>query len=86
MDCFKLFDWRGLGKVNQSDIFLTLQEYFEYEVDSARWKNQIYLLFRRFDLNQDGNLDFTEFSRLLLPVNHEFASILASRPDYYMNR
>ena len=86
MDCFKLFDWRNIGNINQSDMYLSLQEYFGYEVDKIRFQNQSYLVLRRFDKNNDSHLDFVEFSSLLLPVSNEFASILAGRPDYYMNR
>lgn len=86
MDSFKVFDRRSLGKVSGADILQCLTEYYGYYADPARWNDQIYLLFRRHDLDMDAALDFEEFSHLLLPVTHEYASILASRPDFYMNR
>ena len=43
-------------------------------------------MLRRQDKNNDQNLDFVEFSNLMLPVSNEFATILAGRQDLYMNR
>ena len=86
MDCFKIFDWRCSGKISAQDILRSLQEYFGYSPEPVRWQNQIELLFRRYDLDMDKQLDFSEFSYLFLPTNPDFASILAARPDFYMNR
>lgn len=34
-------------------------------------EDDIYLLFKRFDIDQDGTLKFSEFSHLFEPVNYE---------------
>jgi hypothetical protein len=48
--------------------------------------DDVYLLFRRNDHNNDGKLNFTEFSNVLLPVSKEYAALLTDRPDFYMSR
>ena len=48
--------------------------------------DDVYLLYRRHDSNNDGKLNFTEFSNLLLPVSKEYAALLTDRPDFYMSR
>ena len=35
---------------------------------------------------EDGKLNFTEFSSLLLPLSKEYAALLTDRPDFYMSR
>lgn len=48
--------------------------------------DDVYLIFRRHDLNSDGKLNFTEFSNMLLPVSKEYSALLTDRPDFYMSR
>ena len=48
--------------------------------------DDVYLLFRRHDHNQDGKLNFTEFSNLVLPFSKEYAALLTDRPDFYMSK
>ena len=94
MDCFKVFDWSRRAVLSPSDILQSLNTYFSYcdteenwEVEiNPKYENQFYLLYRRFDLNYDSVLDFSEFSKMILPINQDFAQLLISRPDFYMNR
>ena len=48
--------------------------------------DDVYLVFRRFDMNQDGKLNFNEYSNLLIPLSKEYAAMLTDRPDFYMSR
>ena len=48
--------------------------------------DDVFLLFRRHDRNQDGKLNFTEFSNLVMPMSKEYAALLTDRPDFYMSR
>ena len=86
MDSFKVFDRSNQGRISGTDILQCLREYYGYYADPARWNDQMYLVYRRHDVNMDAFLDFEEFSHLILPVTHEYASMLAGRPDFYMNR
>jgi hypothetical protein len=77
MDCFKLFDWSNRAHLSPSDILQSLNTYFQFcdtkenwEVEiNPKYENQFYLLYRRFDLNYDSLLDFSEFSKMILPLN-----------------
>lgn len=48
--------------------------------------DDVYLLFRRHDVNNDGKLNFHEFSNVVLPLSKEYAALLTDRPDFYMSR
>jgi Ca2+-binding EF-hand superfamily protein len=41
--------------------------------------DDVYLIFRRYDRDNDGKLNFNEFSKLLVP--HENTDIVAQRND-----
>lgn len=45
-----------------------------------------FLLYRRYDHNLDSYIDFTEFSKMIMPQNKDLAAIIANRPDFYMHR
>ena len=83
LDCFKIFDTRGHGNVSVQDVILTLKDSLGFSEFSH---DDVYLLFRRNDTNNDGKLNFQEFSNVLLPVAKEYAALLTDRPDFYMSR
>jgi len=55
LDAFKIFDSRGKGNVSVQDIAMSLKEVLG--VDGFT-HDDVYLLFRRFDGNHDGKLNF----------------------------
>ena len=83
LDAFKIFDSRGSGNVSVQDVISGLQEILGFN-DFTH--DDVYLLFRRHDLNNDGKLNFQEFSNVVLPVSKEYAALLTDRPDFYMSR
>ena len=48
--------------------------------------DDIYLLFRRFDRSNSGQLTFKDFSRVVLPFSREYASLITDRTDFYSRR
>ncbi len=48
--------------------------------------DDIYLLFRRFDKSNSGQLTFKDFSRVVLPFSREYASLITDRTDFYNRR
>jgi Ca2+-binding EF-hand superfamily protein len=83
LDAFKIFDTRGSGNVSVQDIIMALRDNIGFDQFTH---DDVYLLFRRNDHNQDGKLNFTEFSNLMMPVSKEYAALLTDRPDIYMSR
>ena len=83
LDAFKIFDTRGQGNVTVQDIITALRENLGFD---GFTHDDVYLLFRRHDGNQDGKLNFSEFSNLMLPISKEYAALLTDRPDFYMAR
>lgn len=83
LDAFKIFDTRGTGNCSVQDIIISLRDNLGFQ-DFTH--DDVYLLFRRHDHNNDGKLNFTEFSNLLMPVSKEYAALLTDRPDFYMSR
>lgn len=83
LDAFKIFDTRGTGNISVQDIIMSLRDNLGFDQFTH---DDVYLLFRRHDSNNDGKLNFTEFSNLILPVSKEYAALLTDRPDFYMSR
>ena len=83
LDAFKIFDSRGTGNISVQDIINSLREILGF---TQFTHDDVYLLFRRHDKNQDGKLNFTEFSNVVLPISKEYAALLTDRPDFYMSR
>jgi Ca2+-binding EF-hand superfamily protein len=83
LDCFKIFDTRGQGNVSVQDVITALKENLNFH-DFTH--DDVYLLFRRHDNNQDGKLNFQEFSTIIIPLSKEYAALLTDRPDFYMSR
>ena len=79
LDAFKIFDTRGTGNVSVQDIIMALRDNIGFD---SFTHDDVYLLFRRNDHNNDGKLNFTEFSNLLLPVSKEYTALLTERPDF----
>ena len=96
IDFFKLLDWRSQGALSPSDILQSLKAYLDFSKRLGDWQSEttvntkqqhmFFLLYRRYDLNLDSFLDFTEFCQMIMPRNTDLAAIIANRPDYYMHR
>lgn len=48
--------------------------------------DDIYLLYRRFDKMNTGQLSFQEFNRVLLPFSREYAGLIKDRVEFYSRR
>ena len=64
MECFKIFDRTSRGFVTLSDLKDSLKYLLGYEYKSTE---EAYLLFKRFDKDQDGKLNYQEFSAIFIP-------------------
>ena len=62
-----------------------LREYFAFEDQAPSW-NQLYLVFRRFDKDNDGFITFEDFCYIFMPTSQDFANVLAERQEFYISR
>jgi Ca2+-binding EF-hand superfamily protein len=83
LDAFKIFDFMGTGNVSIQDVINALRDNLSF---SEFTHDDVFLLFRRYDTNGDGKLNFTEFSNMMMPVSKEYSALLTDRPDFYMAR
>lgn len=78
-----MFDVRGSGVINPEDLKIGLSHNLNY---TAFDSDDIYMLFRRFDMQNAGHLTFQGFNRLVLPFSGEYAGLITDRADYYSRR
>ena len=48
--------------------------------------DDVAMLYRRFDRRSTGFINFSDFSRIMLPYSREYASLVTDRLDYYSRR
>lgn len=84
IDAFRVFDVNSRGYVTQQDLVDGLQLNLDYGDNIS--PNDIALVFKRYDRDQQGRLTFNQFSELMLPFSQEFANLVTQRPDYYIRR
>mmetsp|Transcript_24292 Transcript_24292/g.28502 ORF Transcript_24292/g.28502 Transcript_24292/m.28502 type:complete len:157 (+) Transcript_24292:1586-2056(+) len=83
VDAFNQMDRSRSGDLSQEDLREGLMHNLGY-IDFV--SDDIVLLFRRFDRRQSGFLNFSDFSKLLLPFSREYAALITDRVDYYSRR
>lgn len=45
-----------------------------------------YLFFKRYDLNSNARLTFSEFCQAVTPVSREYAQLITGRPEFFSRR
>ena len=73
-DLFSLFDYDNNDEINEENFYNFLKNNFNFVPN----KNDIKLLFKKYDLDNDKKLNYKEFSQMILPLNYEFAKILTN--------
>ncbi|CAG9312033.1 unnamed protein product [Blepharisma stoltei] len=74
MDAFRLFDRKGLGYLSKIDIEDCFKSLGVYPTEE-----EIYLLFRHFDNDEDGRLRYSDICEMLAPKEHEYLTIIQAR-------
>lgn len=73
LDAFKMFDARAVANISVKDVTLSLKD----SLGVTNFNNDdLYLIFRRFDLNEDGKLNLKEFISMIMPTSKEYAALL----------
>jgi Ca2+-binding EF-hand superfamily protein len=62
MAAFKVFDIQEKGYLTINDFKEVSQDLLGNKNGQSRWLDDVYLIFRRFDRDNDGRLSFLEFS------------------------
>ena len=75
MECFKLFDQTSRGYLTLSDLKDTLRQLLGHEFTGAQ-SEETYLLFKHYDKDQDGKLNYQEFCNLFLPKDKYLAKVI----------
>ncbi len=77
-DSFRIFDIEGKCEINLRELEEGLNSLALFPR-----KEELLLLFQQFDLDQDGKLDFKEFSLMILPKDKNYASLVLNRKSYH---
>jgi len=74
LDFFRLFDLEGRGSISSSELADGMKKFGIYPN-----KEELYLLLRRFDKDNDGKLKFSDFTEALTCKQQEYANLLNNR-------
>ena len=78
-DAFRMFDIDGRGEINPTDIKYCLADIgVNIGIEEAR------LFVQKYDKDQDGRLNFREFSQAMTPNDPYFATMLSRRPSTHL--
>jgi len=80
LDGFRMLDLEGKGFVSSSEFRHAL-----YEMGVSVSKDEAYLVFKRYDKDNDGLLKYSDFCRLVAPINRQYNDILKSKEPTYNN-
>ncbi len=73
LDAFKMFDTKAVANISVQDVTLSLRDI----LGLTNFNNDdLYLVFRRYDLNEDGKLNLKEFTSMIMPTSREYAALL----------
>eukprot|EP00347_Sterkiella_histriomuscorum_P020513 403337513 len=74
-ETFRYFDSNSRGYVYVKDVHKGLQDLGMSKIQ----EDEVYQLFKRYDIDQDGTLKFSEFSYLFEPIDEEKCGTLLNR-------
>lgn len=83
LDLFRMLDPYAKGFFTPQDLIENLQR--NLQIDTATPDDAL-LFFRRYDLNLNGKLTFTEFCKSVTPISKEYAQLITGRPDFFSRK
>jgi len=81
LDAFRFFDIHGKGYITKSEL---KEGYNQFDIYPTN--NELYLVMRKFDKDNDGLLRFADFCEFFSPKQTEYASILNNRIPSYSSK
>lgn len=79
LDGFRLFDRKGRGYITSSELEKALANLGIFPT-----RDELYLLFRRYDKDSDGLVRFSDFSKMMNPTSSEYSNLLKERSPVYI--
>ena len=73
---FNIFDKSNNKEIKKENFTEVCNELNIFPTD-----DQIFLLYKKYDLDKDNNLNYEEFSNMILPLKEEYNSIIQSREN-----
>ncbi len=83
IDAFRLFDIEQKGELNITDFVAAFSEIIRLPNTKGQTLDDCYLIFRRYDKDNDGKLNFSEFTDMFLPSSREHSQQLTTRAASY---
>lgn len=80
LDAFRIFDAKGRGYVTKLEFELALNDIGIYPT-----KDEMYLLYKRFDTDADGLLRYSEFTKICSPSSSEYSTLMSNRAPHYLD-
>ncbi|EGR31118.1 hypothetical protein IMG5_117610 [Ichthyophthirius multifiliis] len=77
-DAFRIIDQKGNGYVSKLEFEVALND-----IGIFPTKNELYLFFQRYDKDNDGLLQYSDFNDLITPANSEYAYLFKRREPLY---
>lgn len=86
MEVFKLFDRHAKGYLALTDFKDSMRHLIQdSQYAQAPSTDDIYLIFKRYDRDQDGKLSYTEFCQMLIPKDKYLGEKVSAQKSYYMS-
>lgn len=78
LDGFRFFDLKSRGFITSSELERGLEKLGIFPT-----KDEIYLVFRRYDKDSDGLLKYSDFCKMITPQSIEYAKLMNERSPLY---
>ena len=76
LNAWQLFNYRGLEAMTMAEFSESLYSYIGNRFYD---RDQSYLIFKRYDADMDGRINYREWCRLIIPTDRVLSSLLLGR-------
>jgi len=81
LDAFRFFDQEGRGFITKTELRFGFNEFGLYPTS-----DEVYLIMRKYDTDNDGLLRYADFAEMITPKAAEYANILNDRIPTYADK
>jgi hypothetical protein len=83
LDLFRMLDPYAKGYIQAVDLIENLIKNLQLDFVT---NDDAYLFFRRYDLNNNGKITFSEFLLAITPISREYAQLITGRPEFFSRK